>query len=433
MLSRLLLSALIYALPITINALPSNLDPLRNGYFNERVLVNPLVMPKKDAFHVLSGYIQNDMFLDTRRIVAGRDGSFLLYPARPIIDPEGNDVNARANANLQEIRTRVRLNVYGPDLWCASTSATLETDFVGLSDETMLANRIRHAYLQFDWEYFSLLCGSTWDPIYFPINAPETVSFDTGTPTNPFARIPQVRGTYHNDLVDVVLTFSAEDRINDSAGPDGFTTFYKRFGVIPDISLSAIGHICEHRIGAGVHYKRIAPRLESLTDYKVREYNNSVSAIGWAQFMLHPIMVTFKGVYGQNLTYAQTFGGYAVYEIDPITEKRHYTNLRMASGWMEIVVSKSSRFQPGLLVGYATNLGAKKLIPDTSLVYGLGTDVGFLARISPRLWIKYNPLVIGLELQVNRAGWGTLNEYAKPVNTIPVTDWRFQCGLFYLF
>ena len=94
MLSRLLLSALIYALPITINALPSNLDPLRNGYFNERVLVNPLVMPKKDAFHVLSGYIQNDMFLDTRRIVAGRDGSFLLYPARPIIDPEGNDVNA---------------------------------------------------------------------------------------------------------------------------------------------------------------------------------------------------------------------------------------------------------------------------------------------------------------------------------------------------
>jgi len=433
MLPLLFLIALLYAIPITIAALPGNFDPLHHGYFNERVLVNPLVLPKKDTFHVFSGYVQNDMFLDTRRIVSGRDGSFLLYPARPDFDIEGNDINARPNANMQEIRTRLRWNVYGPDLWGASTYGMIETDFLGITDETMLSNRIRHAYFQLDWETFSLLCGGTWHPLYFPINAPETVSFDSGTPINPFARVPQLRLTYYRSWFDVVLAFAVEDKIHFSDGPDGFTTFYKRFGVIPDISLSGIGHICEHRIGAGVHYKRIAPRLSSDTNYKVYEFNNSVSAIGWAQFMLRPVMVTLKGVYGQNLTSALSFGGYAVYETDPATDERKYTNLRMASGWIEIVVEKSSRFQPALFAGYAVNLGAKKIIPNSSLVYGLGTDVAFLARISPRLWIKYNPLVIGLEFQVNHAGWGTLNDHAKPVNAVPVTDWRFQCGLFYLF
>ena len=87
------------------------------------------------------------------------DGLFYMYPKDKIYDTDGKDLNATANGSFYTLYTRLGVDVQGPKLGRAKTSAKVEMDFRG-SGTTFSTVRLRHAYLNLDWGKPSLLFGS---------------------------------------------------------------------------------------------------------------------------------------------------------------------------------------------------------------------------------------------------------------------------------
>ncbi len=81
------------------------------------------------------GYVKLDAFYDTREIVSGREGHFLLWPAPPVYDTEGNDINDKSFFNMLAVQSNFGLSVKGPQVLKAKTSARIEADFFGQKND----------------------------------------------------------------------------------------------------------------------------------------------------------------------------------------------------------------------------------------------------------------------------------------------------------
>ncbi|NOY50562.1 MAG: hypothetical protein GXO88_08375, partial [Chlorobi bacterium] len=158
----------------------------------------PVVVYSQDGskfgikFH---GFVKSDLLFDSRQTVDVREGHFLLYPKNELPDIEGNDINAKSSFNLLSIQTRLKGFITGPDIGKIKTSAYLEGEFFGMNNADINGFRLRHAFIKLKWETASLLVGQYWHP-FFAVNCyPGTVSFNTGSPFQPFSRNPQIRFT----------------------------------------------------------------------------------------------------------------------------------------------------------------------------------------------------------------------------------------------
>ncbi|MFW5644912.1 MAG: hypothetical protein ACOCZL_03275, partial [Bacteroidota bacterium] len=139
----------------------------------------------------LSGFVKNDFILDTRQTVSVREGHFLLYPEDERLDPDGEDINARANFNYLSIQSRVTGKLTGPDAFGAKTSGILEGAFFGATNSDINGFRLRHAFFKRNWASTELLLGQYWHLMFVTDCFPGTVSFNTGTPFQYFSRNPQ--------------------------------------------------------------------------------------------------------------------------------------------------------------------------------------------------------------------------------------------------
>ena len=140
------------------------------------------------------GQIRADLFYNTRANEESVDGLFYSYPKDHNYDANGNDLNDQDNSNLYLVYSRLGLDVKGPKLGNAKTSAKIEFDFRG-SGTTLSTVRLRHAYLNLDWGKSSVLVGQTWNPLYGDV-APQVLNLNMGSPFQPFGRAPQVRYRY---------------------------------------------------------------------------------------------------------------------------------------------------------------------------------------------------------------------------------------------
>ena len=143
------------------------------------------------------GFIKSDFFYDSRQTVNIREGHFLLYPAAEFLADAGNqDINAAPSLNFLSIQTRLTGTITAPDAFGARVKGVLEADFFGNENAAFVdANgfRLRHAYAQLSWKKTQLLFGQYWHPLFIPACFAEVVSFNTGSPIQPFSRNPQVR------------------------------------------------------------------------------------------------------------------------------------------------------------------------------------------------------------------------------------------------
>ena len=95
---------------------------------------------------------------------------------------------------------------------------------------------------------------------------------------------------------------------------------------------------------------------------------------------------------------------------------------------------------PGWFIGVAKNLGARtpiiQSIVDTDgnvekTIYGTGTDLNYVFRVSPRIqWIVKN-FTFAVELEYTRAAYGTIDCDGDVINTVPVGNTRILVSLFY--
>ena len=111
---------------------------------------------KKDFGYKFYGQVRTDLFYNSRSNSETVDGLFYMYPNDVAPDANGEDLNAKPDGNFYTLYTRLGLDVTGPMLGKAKTSAKVEVDFRG-SGTTYSLFRIRHVYFNLDLMYEHLL------------------------------------------------------------------------------------------------------------------------------------------------------------------------------------------------------------------------------------------------------------------------------------
>ncbi len=386
------------------------------------------------------GYINYEAYWDTRQVVGTDEDEFLLFPEPELLDANCDDINAKGQFTSVAIQSRMRLEIDGPKIKHARSKGVIEYDFIGQQEITNIL-RMRHAYIELTWDKASLIAGQTWHPLYVPGVDPRTISFNTGSPIEVFARSPQIRLTYTPN-VNLSLLFAASSELESlTDGPIGFSSSYLRNAVIPRLDFRLDTYLSEHRIGADIDFKRIQPRLKTDTGLKTREKLSSVIATIYGSFQWDSMNTRTKFIFYQNATDMTMLGGYAVDSVNPTPDDQTYRNLNGISFWNDTEITKSKTVIPGWFIGFAKNLGARGPICQNVVdadgkvtdkrIFGIGTDLNYLFRFSPRVLWKVKNFALGIELEYTRAGYGTIDCNGDVVCLDPVGNTRIMASLFY--
>ena len=375
----------------------------------------------------LSGFIKSDFFFDSRQVVSIREGHFLLYPADENLDPNGKDINDKANFNALSIQTRLNAKITGPEALGAKTSGTIEGEFFGTSDADVNGFRLRHAFVTLSWSSTTLLVGQTWHPMFVTDVFPQVVSFNTGVPFQPFSRNPQIRLTHSIGNFNLIAALCSQ-RDFTSNGPAGFTSSYLRNSVIPNSHVQ-LQYKNENVVtGIGVDLKTLTPRLETIKKYKSDETISSYSFLGYLKIKSGTFNWLFETVYGGNNTDLMMLGGYAVKSTNSVNGLEEYEQLKVISCWTDLTIGTD--IQPGVFVGYTKNLGSEEEL--SGALFTRVSNIDKILRVSPRIVFNYGKFRIAAEAEATIASYGAVDKFGKVNNTKNITNLRGLLA-FYLF
>jgi hypothetical protein len=377
-----------------------------------------------------SGFVKTDLMFDSRQTDALREGHFLLYPAAPDYDKNGKDANERPTFNMLSIQTRLAGKITGPDALGAKTSGLIEGEFFGTSNADESGFRLRHAFVKLDWGSSALLIGQYWHPMFVTEVYPGVVSFNTGAPFQPFSRNPQVRFTHNVENLRLIAAAMSQ-RDFSSDGPVGLSSSYLRNSIVPNLHLQAQYAAGAHLFGAGIDYKVLTPRTKTAKNVKADATIGSMGVLGYAKVNIDPITVKAEAAYGENLSDLLLLGGYAVSSLDTVTGIEGYSSLRSYSVWGEITTGKELEF--GLFGGFSKNLGADRRLVGP--LYGRGTSINTLLRISPRVVYTVGSTRFCFEVEYSSAEYGTpvLPNNGKVQNLVGVANLRALAAVYYMF
>lgn len=391
--------------------------------------------------YAFSGYIKNEAFIDSYQVVGERQDQYLFFPSAPRYDRSGSNIQAKGRFDMLEIETRLRGEVTGPYIFGASSHGVFETDAWASSTLQLGLLRIRHAFIYFEWNDKSLLMGQYWHPLLLPECYADTISFNGGTPIEPFTREPQVRLTKQFDNMSLILAACSHAN-TPYDGPNGIDTLYARNAILPNINIQLFSSIRQHICGIGVDITRIVPRLVTNKDIRITESLMSFITMAFAAFNWEHLALRTKLIYAQNGCPYGLISGYAVDAIDPYTDQRHYTNTQCLNGWIDMAYR--GEVEPGLFMGISKNIGAsQKIIPSITdpqtgkterLIYDYDfQDIDFIYRVSPRVRWFLKPFIFGAELEITGARYGTVTETARVVDTKLVNNVRTLLAAYYVF
>lgn len=366
------------------------------------------------------GFIRNEFYVDTYKGIDGAHEQYYLLPIYVGKDANGNDINQQTSANMTAIASRMGINITGPEIFGAKSSANIETDFGGIVGTEPTLLRIRKAYTALTWEKSSLLMGQTWHPFWSGDIFPSVGSLNTGAPFQPFNRAPQLR--YDYKAGNIKLTAAAVYQLQYSSSAlnsshQSTPTQAKRNAVVPEL----VGNI-EFRkdalvFGAGVSNNITKPKMTVTNNagntYKADELLSSMAYIGYVQYKKDKLMLQVKSFYGQNLKHLLMAGGYGIASRDTITGVETYTNYNNLTAYANVVYGK--KWQVGILAGYGVNMGTQEALADmgdgTPTITGLFTDykkgiVQSMYRVAPHVALNVSKLRMVLEYEQTTANYG---------------------------
>ncbi|MBQ2045683.1 MAG: hypothetical protein II260_00645 [Muribaculaceae bacterium] len=394
------------------------------------IIANAEEVQSKKGFELkLYGQVRADLFYNTRANAESVDGLFYSYPMDIKLDAEGNDLNDQDNSNMYLLYSRLGLDVKGPKLGSAKTSAKIEFDFRG-SGTTLSLIRLRHAYFNFDWGKSSVLAGQTWHPFFGEVS-PQMLNLNTGAPFQPFSRAPQVRYRFNHNGLQLTASAVWQSQFL-SNGPDGKSNKYIKNSCVPEIHFGADYKTSNLIVGAGADMTSLVPRTQSTVDsntYKVNERITTVSGEVHAKYTTPMWYFAAKSTLASNLTQTSMLGGYGVCDIDPITGQQSYTPTYNSSSWVNVVWGK--KWKVGAFGGYMKNLGSTK---EVSSLIGTGVDVDQIVCGSAEVTYNLPHWRIGLEYNYTAAWYGDLNKAnGKIVNTHSVDNHRIVASATFSF
>lgn len=378
------------------------------------------------------GRVSSYIFYNSRACEETADGLFFMYPKNHDYDPDGNDLNATAQGSMYAIYTRLGVDIAGPRLGSARTSAKVEVDFRG-SGTTYAVPRIRHAYFNLNWrDRNALLVGQTWHPLFGEVS-PSMINMSTGAPFQPFGRFPQVRYRY-TGASGMMLTAAAVWQMQyNSVGPDGKSNKYLKNSNVPEFFFGVDYRKNGWMVGAGVDVLSLRPRQTATVDgqtFKVNERVTSVSGELHVKYAAKDWFLSGKTTLANNLTQCSMLGGFGVIDEDARTGERDYTPFRHSMSWVNFVYGK--KWQYGVFLGYLKNLGTGKEI--TGPKYGTGLDVDQL--FSSNWQVSYNlpHWKFGVEFEASTAWYGDFRPSdGRVVNTSDVTNYRVMGVAMFVF
>jgi len=388
----------------------------------------------------LSGFVKNDFFWDSRQTVAAREGHFLLWPDPVELDNNGNDLNGKTNFNFLSLQSRLSVGLTGPDAFGAKTSGLIEGDFFAQANDNINMFRLRHAIVKLNWEHLEIMTGQYWNPLFVTSCFPGTVSFNTGTPLQSFARNPQLRATYKSGGLSIIAA-ALSQRDYTSVGAEGANSSYLRNSATPDMHLQVhYGTAKEDGMnilaGAAAAYKTIVPRLTSTpgagTTFAVKEKVGGMTAMAFAKMTSKPITAKLQVRYGENISDLLGISGYGVTGVtDPTTGELGYTPLKSMTFWAEVHTNGNP--QVGVFGGFTQNNGSKEQLSGAT-VYGRATTIRSLYRISPRVIYNVGKVRVALELEYTNAAYGSNhNAFYIPSETSNADNLRVLAAIYYFF
>lgn len=432
--------------------------------FAERVL-QPAFLTKNSAHfpftYKITGFFKAESYTDTRQTTAAPEENLVsLYPYFPLDsepDPAGNDINAHGQTQFDLFDTRVRVDFSECRFKNALLTGAIESNLFAI---TLLVPNIfimRHAYINIDWPLseqstfyetgsdhtHSATLGFTFHPIAFPI--PNNLNYNGLFPYDFFSRAPQCTYTYHfRKKVDCIVSATSQV-IFQSNGPQGYLNTYAQNAIVPNFHFQVRVKHDTYTAGASIDYTRITPRIETNTGFNTHEELSSVVGTAYIMIDRTDFYLHTKCVVGQDPVQYGSMGGYAVKKgsINPITDHRSYTNLRVVGFWSEIAAAQTKKFQPGLFLGVQKSLGSSheieldlvdeqgNVIDDR--IFGFATEVNISFRVAPRLVVKIGKIRCGVEVEYTQANYGTINNKGKVVNTHPINNVRTLFATYYYF
>ena len=388
----------------------------------------------KDFDFKIYGQVRGDLFYNSRANEESVDGLFYSYPKDHNYDAAGNDLNDTDNSNMYLLYTRLGLDLKGPKIGNANTTAKIEFDFRG-SGSTLSVVRLRHAYFNLNWGKSSVLVGQTWNPLYGDV-APQILNLNMGSPFQPFGRAPQVRYRFNNSALQLTAATVWQSQYL-SNGPDGKSNKYIKNSCIPEFYFGADYKTSNFIIGAGVDVLSLVPRTQSTVTtedgtaltYKVDERITTISGEVHMKYTSPLWYIAAKSVLGSNLTQTSMLGGYGVKSVDEVTGEQKYSPNRNSSSWVNVVYGK--KWKGGVFFGYMKNLGTDDAV---SKMYGTGTNVDQLISGSAEITYNIPHWKIGVEYNYTSAYYGDLNpSNGKIINTHSVGNNRIVASVLYTF
>lgn len=382
-----------------------------------------LEQPKQSKIRLKPyGFVRNYITYDSRECVAVMGEMFNIIPKDELLNEDhSEDLNDVDKLSFVSFTTRLGVDVVGPNLGRAKSSAKIEADFSGYGANNTLF-RIRQAYLSLSWDRTTLICGQTWHPMTNQV-MPAVYGFGTSSPFMPFNRAPQIKvlvdaGKGWNFTAAALYQFP-----NLSTGPDGVSVSYSRWSMLPELYASW-AHAGDHlTYGVGVDLLSIMPRKTSLAEREVLQEDGSmqtqtvqvrakdrvmgISPEFFADYINGKFNIKGKVVYAENTAHMTMVSGFGATSYDPQTGSYQYAPLRSVSSWM--TATYGDKLKPGLMLGYAKNLGAKgdfMSLDEIWVRHARNTD--YIYRISPSLSYTIKNLQLALEVDYTVVGYGDL-------------------------
>lgn len=365
----------------------------------------------KDFKFKFYGQIRTDFYYNSRANEETVDGLFYMYPKDKVRDEDGNDLNSTPNSNFYTLYSRLGVDVAGPKLGTAKTSAKVEIDFRGTGTSYSVI-RLRHAYLNLDWGKSALLLGQTWHPLFGNVS-PQILNLSVGAPFQPFSRAPQIRYRYTEKNFQLTGAAIWQSQYL-SQGPAGKSQEYIKKSCIPEIYIGADYKNGGLLAGVGIEMLSLKPWTEATGEnnkkFQVDERITTLSYEAHVKYTNKDWFVGAKSVLGSNLTQASGLGGFGVKSVNERTGEQKYTPIRFSSSWLNVVYGQ--KWKPGVFVGYAKNLGTSDELyaPDgKAQLYGTGTNLDQLVTAGAELTYNVPHWKFGLEYTLSSAWYGSLN------------------------
>ncbi len=360
------------------------------------LLLTTILMAGPSDSPAFSGYIKFDAFYDTQAMIAAREGHYALYPA---------DLEPDSQLNFVSFQSRIRARLAPVPFFSWSVSGYLEGDFFGTGNGFENQFRLRHSVINVTNTTTTVTIGQYWSPLFTELVYPGTVSFNTGAPMQPFARMPQISLTtaISPQLTARIALTMQRDAFQEIGGNEQQIDSGR-----PGFHAHAWYHNKYVLLGTGLYHKTIQPVAAP-----------SFSALAWTVYgklSLKDYVFKIKMTEGEDLADHIMLGGF-VTTFDTLSGLHRSAPVRSQNLWLD-AERQVAGFVIGVFYGQVKNRGLAQALAPAEIInyFSRGSDIKTIFRLAPRISYRYHSFRLAYELEVTTAA------YCSDVNTHLIPD-----------